>query len=111
MDSDITKEMLCPSCGAILPADAVFCLKCGAKLREVTVSTSVGKQTVIYLVSLFLAPFGLGYAFKYLKQSDPKAKEIGAVSLVLTILAIAFMIWIAKASVESYNNILKSLTI
>ncbi|MEK7481977.1 MAG: zinc ribbon domain-containing protein [Patescibacteria group bacterium] len=107
---DEIKEILCPSCRAVLPASAYFCLQCGAKLKEPPISTSASKQALIYFISFFLAPFGIGYVFKYLKQSDHKARKIGIVALILTILAVALMIWTTKEFMSSYYNSLNTLT-
>ncbi|MBI5913530.1 hypothetical protein HY839_03795 [Candidatus Azambacteria bacterium] len=93
--------IVCSSCQAVAPAEANFCAQCGKKLKNAPLSTSVGKQIFIYLVSFFLAPFGLGYAFIYLKQPDAKARTIGAVSLALTACAIVAVIWIATAFMKS----------
>lgn len=104
-------QILCPTCRKTLPIDSFFCSYCGAKIREVKINTSISKQIIIYLVSFFLAPFGLGYAVKYIKQADPKAKNIGMVSIVLTILAVVFMLWFGFASINYYSEMLKTLTI
>lgn len=101
MNTDTTTEIFCPSCHAVVPAAAKFCAQCGKKLKEQPPSTTVAKQILIYLVSFFLAPFGLGYAFKYIRQRDPKARAIGVVSVVLTIIAIALMIWLSKTFTDS----------
>ncbi len=93
----ISSETTCPTCHAPVSATENFCPRCGAKLKEPPLSTSAGRQAFIYLISFSLAPFGLAYAFKYLKQSNPKARRVGIVVIVLTILAIALMIWIANA--------------
>ncbi|MEK7487858.1 MAG: zinc ribbon domain-containing protein [Patescibacteria group bacterium] len=100
---------VCPSCQAVIAATANFCSQCGRKLKNTSLSTSVGKQVFIYLVSFFLAPFGLGYAFMYLKQPDAKARMIGIVSLVLTACAIVAVISIATAFMKSYYGALDTL--
>ncbi|MCL5017369.1 MAG: hypothetical protein M1155_01760 [Patescibacteria group bacterium] len=83
-----------------------FCRNCGLALRSRPEDTSVPKQILIYFVSFFLAPFGLGFAFSYLRQSDKKAKIIGAVSLALTILAIVAVIVIAVIyTKQEYSSI------
>jgi hypothetical protein len=56
-------------------------------------STSVSRQIIVYLISFFLAPLGLWYAWKYLKQEDQTSKIIGAVAIVLTLVAVALTIW------------------
>jgi TRAP-type C4-dicarboxylate transport system permease small subunit len=56
-------------------------------------STSVSRQIIVYLISFFLAPLGLWYAWKYLKQDDQTSKTIGAVAIILTLVAVALTIW------------------
>lgn len=101
---------VCPSCQALVAVTANFCSQCGRKLKNAPLSTSVGKQIIIYLVSFFLAPFGLGYAFIYLKQPDAKARTIGIISLILTICAIVAVISVATAFMKSYYSALDAFT-
>lgn len=107
----IPEIIVCPSCQAVASTTANFCAQCGKKLKDTPLSTSVGKQIVIYLVSFFLAPFGLGYAFTYLKQPNTKARTIGIISLVLTVLAIVAVISIATAFMKSMYGSLDTLTL
>jgi hypothetical protein len=96
----------CPYCHAPVSATENFCPQCGKKLKEEPLSTTAGKQAVIYLVSFFLAPFGLGYAYKYLKSPDPAARRIGIIVIVITVIAIAIMIWATKAFTEWETHLL-----
>lgn len=109
---DLPQEIICPACKKFIPSSSFFCSYCGAKIQpgaeKTSLNTSVGKQIIIYSVSFLLAPFGLAYAIKYIRQPDPKARTIGIISLVLTILAIILMLWIGMASINSYNDLLKS---
>ena len=98
MESTIQRQ--CPKCKAEVSEMACFCSNCGYSLKFRPVDTSILKQILIYFVSFFLAPFGLGYAFKYLKQSDKKSKMIGMISLVLTFFAIITVISIVKEYVR-----------
>jgi hypothetical protein len=72
-------------------------------------ATSVSKQIIVYLISLFLAPLGLWYAWKYLKQDDRKSKIIGAVVIALTILSLAVTIWTAVGLFNSTSRYFDSL--
>lgn len=94
---NISSETICSSCHASVSPTENFCPQCGTKLKELPLSTSVGRQAFIYLISFFLAPFGLGYAFKYLKQPNPEARRVGIVVIILTILSIVLMIWLTNA--------------
>ena len=90
----------CSECGHEVSDEALSCPNCGHPLKFRSENTSILKQILVYFVSFFLAPFGLGYAFKYLKQSDKKSKIIGIISLILTFFAIITVIVIAKKYLE-----------
>lgn len=90
----------CPSCKINVSETAYFCSNCGRPLRAKPEDISIAKQLLVYFVSFFLAPFGLGYAVKYLRQSDRKARTIGFVALGLTIIAVVIVVGIAKAFLE-----------
>ncbi len=104
MESAVQKQ--CLKCRAEVSEAAYFCSNCGQSLKSRPEETSIQKQILVYFVSFFLSPFGLGYAFKYLKQSDKKSKTIGAISLILTVVAIMAVIYIGKAFLEKeYSTI------
>lgn len=99
MDNSITIE--CPNCHAVSPKEAYFCYNCGRQLRSKPEEITFWKQILVYTVSFFLAPFGLGYVFKYLKQDDIKSKIVGYVALALTILAIGLTLWYGNKVIRS----------
>ena len=94
MEATLTPR--CPKCGTEVSETDIFCPHCGFELKPHAIDTSVAKQVLIYSVSFFLAPFGLHYAFTYLKQSDERARMIGITSLVLTVVAIAIGIIVVQ---------------
>lgn len=98
MESTLQKQ--CPKCKTGVSETAYFCYNCGQFLKSRPEDISIQKQIIIYLVSFFLAPFGLGYAFKYLKQPDKKSKTIGMISLILTVLAIIAVIYTGTAFIK-----------
>ena len=101
-----TESVTCPSCHATIPLqDAKFCPYCG---KVLSIPTSVGKQIVVYLVSLLVPPFGFWYVWKYLRQGDKKSRIIGIVSLILTIIAIVLSIWLWEKSVAALNQAMNS---
>lgn len=103
----------CPKCHAVVPASAYFCPNCGKVIRAKPLSTTILKQTVIYLVSLLIPPFGYWYGWRYLRQPDHRSKLIGLVATVLTTVATVATIWATKAALdEAYRaiNSINSLT-
>ncbi len=103
---DTPSTVICPACRAVVPVDSFFCPNCGKPLREKPLQTTIWKQIGVYFVSLFLPPFGLWYVWKYLRSGDSKAREIGIVALVLTVISIAVTIWTAVALGNSVNQTL-----
>jgi len=77
----------CSKCKYIISDSFYFCPNCGKKLKEPPVSTTVLRQIYIYSLSILLPPLGLWPAVKYLRQKDRKAKIIGIVAIILTIIS------------------------
>ena len=76
--------------------------------QKTPLPTTAGKQIVIYLVSFFLPPFGLIWAFKYLKADDEKAKKIGLIAVVLTTLSLIINYWLLKVFFDSIPQLINS---
>jgi TRAP-type C4-dicarboxylate transport system permease small subunit len=101
---------VCPNCKISSPLSSNFCPNCGRRLQAIVPSTSVSKQILIYLISFFLAPFGLWYAWKYLKQDNKKSKAIGYVAIALTVISIAITIGTMAALFNSLRQLFNLLT-
>lgn len=72
--------------------------------QQKPLGTGIWTQLGIYTVSIFLPPLFIGWTIKYLKSSDPKAKQIGIMSLVLTITAIGVAIWLSISLAETLTQ-------
>jgi hypothetical protein len=83
----------CPSCHFVAQESFFFCPNCGKKIKEPPVSIGIGKQLSIYLISIFFPPFGLWPGITYLLDKNEKAKIIGIVAIVLTILSTIVTTW------------------
>jgi len=105
---EVSSQQQCPTCHTPVALNANFCPQCGHKFKEPPLSTSVGRQLFLYLFSFLLAPLGLHFAFKYIRQPDAKARTIGIIILLLTIVAIALVIILTKTV---YSSIYGSLGI
>jgi uncharacterized membrane protein YvbJ len=101
----------CKECGHEISDEALACPNCGKPQRDKPPAVSLSRQMVVYFVSLFLPPFGLWYAWKYLKQKDGKSKKIGIAALILTIISIIITIWFTERLVNSINQALNSVNI
>lgn len=80
-------QINCKFCGFPVSENFYFCPNCGKKLKQPPLSTSIGKQISVYAISIFLPPLGLWPALKYIAQKDSKARIIGIVAIVLTIIS------------------------
>jgi uncharacterized membrane protein YvbJ len=104
-----TCNAVCPRCYGRVPDNANFCPACGKRLKEEAPATTVSRQLTVYLVSLLLPPFGLWYAWKYLKQSDSKSRKIAITAIILTVVALIFTFWTTKAFLDLMDQQIKSL--
>lgn len=99
----------CSVCKQTIEVSWNFCPNCGNTLRVKPLSTSITRQIGIYALSFFLPPFGLGYAFKYIRQNDRKVRIIGIISIILTILSTAALIISFKMFMDYYSKILNNI--
>ncbi len=102
-------DLFCTQCGTALPAEANFCSHCGVQIKEPGLSVSAATQFRIYCVSFFVPPFGLWYAYKYLKHGGATEEKIGYVAIVLTLVGIGLVIWSVNSLIQSVNQSLEGL--
>ena len=102
-------SLLCPICQFKIQSDWFFCPNCGKNLKEKPPIISIGKQIIIYLVSFFLTPLGLGWGLKYVKSTDKKVKTIGIISIILTVLSIILVSMVFKGFIDQYSKILNNI--
>ncbi len=101
----------CPQCNTPNPNEAVFCMNCGKALRDMPqVSTTVGKQAFMYIISAIFTPLGLGWGIKYVKQKDLKAKRIGIAIIVITVVSLVVNLWIVFLFYQQYYAMLNEIT-
>ena len=100
----------CPTCHSPTQPEWYFCPQCGKVLQEKPIHITVGKQILMYLVSFFLAPLGLVWGIKYVRNKDRKVKVVGLVSIVLTVLALSITIYTFSSVMSSYTKMLNNLS-
>lgn len=100
---------LCPACRFKIQSDWFFCPNCAKELKEKITVVSIPKQILIYFVSFFLSPLGLGWGLRYVRSKDSKIKTIGLISIVLTVLSIILMVGVLKSFTDQYTKILNNL--
>jgi hypothetical protein len=67
-------------------------------------SISIGKQIGLYSLSLLLPPLGLWPGIKYLLQDNPKAKVVGAVAILLTVISLGGTIYYMSVFMKMYTS-------
>ena len=100
------EQKFCPVCKLPIFDSYIFCPNCGAKIREVVFTISVGKQISVYLISVLLPPLGVWPGIKYLLNPDEKAKKVGLIAIILTVISSIITIWM---TISVLNGINKSL--
>jgi hypothetical protein len=92
----------CPVCHLEVRPTDYFCFNCGKNLKPKPPSTSGVQQLVVYLESIFLPPYGIIIGIRYLRQKESKAKVVGSIAVILTIVSI---IVFTKMTMNLINNI------
>jgi hypothetical protein len=98
----------CPFCHFSVNDTFYFCPSCGKKIKDPPASTSVSKQISIYLISILLPPLGLWPGVSYLLDKNEKAKMIGLVAIVLTIVSTILTTWYAYGLYTQLTHTLNS---
>lgn len=99
----------CPFCKNIVPENAYFCPQCGKPLKSKPVSTAIGKQILVYSISFFLPPFGLGYAWQYVRQEGRKSKIIGVIAILLTVFSLVISFWFLDVTLKTLQDQMNQL--
>lgn len=95
----------CKQCGYQVLNNYYFCPNCGKKLKNPPLSTSIGKQIYLYLLSALLPPLGLWPGIKYLLDKRPKAKIIGAIAIILTVVSIAITLQLTMSLLNGQKDV------
>jgi hypothetical protein len=70
-------QSTCIYCKGNISLSDYFCPHCGKKVKEKLLPTTLIRQILVYLLSVFLPPLGIWPAIKYLRQGDKKSITIG----------------------------------
>jgi hypothetical protein len=85
-------SLKCKKCSRLIIPEFYFCPICGNKIKDKPLSIGIFTQIGVYIFSALLPPFGLKWAFRYLRQEGKKSKIIGWISVGLTTLSLYFAI-------------------
>lgn len=100
------EQTTCKFCGFPVSTNFYYCPGCGKKLIDPPITTV--REIGVYLVSIFLPPFGLWPGIKYLTQKNEKAKRVGTIAIVLTIISTVVTIWISVIAINNLNQTINS---
>jgi uncharacterized membrane protein YqaE (UPF0057 family) len=100
------EQTTCKFCGQTVLSNYYFCPYCGKKLIEPPITAL--KEIGVYLLSVFLPPLGLWPGIKYLSQKNEKAKRVGLIAIILTIISTIVTIWISIGLLGSLTQSLNA---
>lgn len=103
------QKQTCKYCKNSIDLNVFFCPLCGKKLKNPPPSTSVLAQIKIYAISVLLPPLGLVPGFQYLLSKDKKAKIIGLIAIILSIISLIistiYIIDLYKNLTKQFNDL------
>lgn len=82
----------------------MFCPNCGKMLKESHFPIPIEKQIGVYALSILLPPLGLWPGIKYLIGKNEKAKTVGAIAIILTVISTIITLWTAIGFVNQINK-------
>lgn len=95
---------LCPGCHiAVRPTD-YFCFNCGKNLHSAPPGTTPADQIKLYLGSVFLAPMGIFWGLKYLREESQKSKIVGLVAMALSVVTFIIAVKFTVNTVNTLNT-------
>lgn len=87
MDEVVTPAV-CPSCHIVVKSTDYFCSNCGKNLHPVPLRTTVFDQVKLFLGSVFLAPMGIIWGMRYLREKEDKSKIVGVIAMLLSVITL-----------------------
>ena len=92
-------SLLCPVCHQPIQSEFYFCPNCGKSLKEKPLSTSISARIILYTLSivtpmLCFLTISSWRGWKYFKSSDPRAKQIGVIAIILITLSTIVTVWL-----------------
>ena len=95
---------LCPACHiAVRPTD-YFCFNCGKNLHAAPPGTTTTDQIKLYLGSVFLAPIGIFWGLRYLRDGSQKSKMVGIIAMVLSVVTFIIAVRYTVNLVNTINS-------
>lgn len=96
------EKIPCKFCGQSVLVNSTFCPNCGKQLNEPPISAV--KEFFVYLFSIFFPPLGFIPGIKYLSRKDEKAKRIGVIAIILTLISTVITIWACVLIINDINQ-------
>jgi len=94
----------CSTCHVAVKQADYFCYNCGKNLHPKPLGTSPVTLGKICLGSVFLAPMGLFWGIRYLREKDQKSKIVGIIAIVLTVLVLFMAMQYTVKFINNVNN-------
>lgn len=103
-NENMDEMLVCPGCHvAVRPTD-YFCFNCGKNLHAAPPGTGPADQIKLYLGSVFLTPMGIIWGLRYLRENDEKAKIVGIVAMILSVVTMIVAAQYTVSLVNTINN-------
>jgi hypothetical protein len=104
MEENSEVKIPCPNCKNPVDKLVFYCPICGKKIREKPVGTGFWPILGLVALSMLLPPLNLPLSIKYIRAAEPKAKQMGWISLVLMAVSLTIMIWWSVRWAQEVNR-------
>lgn len=97
-----TRVIHCKKCHIQVRSTDYFCFNCGENLQPAPPDTALATVITQFIGALILPPMGIVWGYKYIKSNDLKAKIIGWILIVGTIIELVIL---TKITIETINTV------
>lgn len=104
MYNEYMEENVCSMCHVMVRPTDYFCYNCGKNLHQKPPSITLFDQVMLYLGSIFLAPMGVIWGIRYIRQEDQKSKIVGLVAMTLSVIVIIVVLQYTLSFLHSVSS-------
>jgi predicted RNA-binding Zn-ribbon protein involved in translation (DUF1610 family) len=102
-----SSTFICPQCHFPLKPEYYYCPNCGKNLRVAPLPTDTLSQVLLYAFSIILPVIAYlaiskWQGIKYIRSSDPQAKQMGYIALALLVISSIIMFWLTYVWIQGY---------
>lgn len=101
---EVADPPMCPFCHVTVRPMDYFCSNCGKNLHPAPLGITLYDQVKLYLGSVFLAPMGIIWGMRHLREKEDKSKIVGVIAMLLSVITLIVAIQYTISFANTINS-------